>query len=224
MYFKRFALYWTPEPGALADFGARWLGWDSARGVFCAHMKAPFDLQELTRSPRKYGLHATLKPPFQPTPDTSPEALIDAVTTLCGTLPALRLDDLSLQGMGGFLALTPEAGRQDLERLAESLVTKLDQFRAPASDADLAKRRAVGLTARQDALLQRWGYPYVLDEFRFHVTLTGKLQTAQTEKVKAFLGPVLGPLLERIELRDVTVCGEDSEGNFHEITRCPLAG
>jgi hypothetical protein len=41
--------------------------------------------------------------------------------------------------------------------------------------AELARRRVADLTPRQDALLQRWGYPFVLEEFQFHLSLTGPL-------------------------------------------------
>ncbi|HZD24872.1 MAG TPA: DUF1045 domain-containing protein, partial [Alphaproteobacteria bacterium] len=48
--------------------------------------------------------------------------------------------------------------------------------RAPPQAAELAKRRAAGLTPRQEDLLRRWGYPYVMEEFRFHITLTGPVE------------------------------------------------
>ena len=38
-----------------------------------------------------------------------------------------------------------------------------------------------GLTDRQEALLTQWGYPYVMEEFRFHITLTGALDPAHLD-------------------------------------------
>jgi hypothetical protein len=62
--FERYAIYYTPQ-GALAEVGAAWMGWDVARGVAVDHaMVGDLDLAKLTRTPRKYGLHGTIKPPF----------------------------------------------------------------------------------------------------------------------------------------------------------------
>jgi hypothetical protein len=38
---------------------------------------------------------------------------------------------------------------------------------------------AAPLSERQRALLIEWGYPYVFDEFRFHMTLSSSLADAQ---------------------------------------------
>ncbi|PKP65441.1 MAG: phosphonate metabolism protein, partial [Alphaproteobacteria bacterium HGW-Alphaproteobacteria-8] len=64
----RFALYYAPPPGPLADFAADWLGWDATAGREMPHPIVPGlpgPVEELTRAPRKYGLHGTLKPPFR---------------------------------------------------------------------------------------------------------------------------------------------------------------
>ena len=37
MKLNRFAVYYTPHRGALAEFGAAWLGWDIASGKSVAH-------------------------------------------------------------------------------------------------------------------------------------------------------------------------------------------
>ena len=62
-----------------------------------------------------------------------------------------------------------------LQALADACVEQLDRFRAPPSDAELARRRRASLTPRQDAMLVRWGYPYVFDTWFFHMTLTRRL-------------------------------------------------
>jgi hypothetical protein len=54
-------------------------------------------------------------------------------------------------------------------------VEHLDPFRAPPSEAELARRRRANLTAEQDAMLTRWGYPYVFSTWFFHMTLTRRL-------------------------------------------------
>ena len=73
-------------------------------------------------------------------------------------VPSLELAELS-----DFLALVPATRCPALEDLADRCVVEFDEFRRPADEAELARRRAALLTPRQDELLLRWGYPYVLE-------------------------------------------------------------
>lgn len=226
--FKRYAIYAAPEPGPLADFAARWLGWDPVAGSRVAHPEVPglpHPVDALTAAPRKYGFHGTLKPPFLLADGSSRARLEADLAHLAAALPAVGLDGLSLHRLGGFLALIPEGDMRPLERLAAEVVIGLDAHRAPASEAELARRRASGLTTRQEGHLMRWGYPYVLDEFRFHFTLTGKLATDDAATVEAALAPVLTPLVPRPFPVDALVLfGEDGQGMFHVLHRYTLTG
>jgi len=94
-----------------------------------------------------------------------------------------------------------------------------------ASAAELARRRAAGLTQRQDTLLLRWGYPYVMEEFRFHLTLTGKLDADLAETVQRYLVRTLAPVLPApFRVEDLCLFGEDDQGRFHLIDRFALSG
>ena len=98
-------------------------------------------------------------------------------------MPALQITSL-----GSFLAFVPGQASTELPQLASSLVSELDPLRAPLSDAELTRRRAAGLTPAQEMLLKKWGYPFVMDEFRFHLTLSGRLQAdALLKSVKSLL-------------------------------------
>ncbi|MCB1356133.1 MAG: DUF1045 domain-containing protein [Maritimibacter sp.] len=226
--FNRYAVYAAPQPGPLADFAARWLGWDPVAGEAVAHPEVsglPRPVEALTASPRKYGFHCTLKPPFRLADGSSRAALEADLADLAATLPAVVLDGLGLHRLGGFLALTPQGDTRDLERLAGAVVMGLDAHRAPASEAELARRRASGLTPGQEAHLVRWGYPYVLDAFRFHFTLTGKLAPDEAVAVQAALAPLLAPLVPRPFPVDALVLfGEDERGMFHVLHRYALTG
>jgi hypothetical protein len=91
------------------------------------------------------------------------------------------------------------------------------------SEAQLARRREGGLTPAQDALLLRWGYPYVMEEFRFHITLTGKRPKGELPGIKAALEGRLGPLVPRPYVIDaLSLMGEDEMGRFHLIHRQTL--
>ncbi|MGI3163136.1 DUF1045 domain-containing protein [Pseudooceanicola sp. 200-1SW] len=229
--FARYAIYYAPEPGPLADFGAAWLGWDLARGAPAAHPELPGlprPVAELTATPRKYGFHGTVKPPFRLAPDHDADGLVKAARHLATRLEPVTLDGLALTRLGSFLALTPRGDKGQiaaLTALASESVQGLDAFRAPAPQSELDRRRKAGLTPRQEALLQQWGYPYVMEEFRFHLTLTGRLSGVDAGRVEAALAPALAPVLPApFQIQSLCLCGEDDAGRFHLIERLPLQG
>ncbi len=222
--FQRYAVYYTPE-GALAECGAAWLGWDLARGVCVDHPDIPgLDAAKLTDTPRRYGLHGTIKPPFFLAPGTTLKMLGDALEALCTDLAPLRMDRFDVTTLGGFVALTPEGDVKPLSTLAARVVTDLDPFRAPPSQDELARRRARSLSPSQERNLERWGYPYVMEDFRFHITLTGRIKQAP-EPVAQALQDHFGPHLPRpFPIDSLTLTGQDEDGMFHEIHRFSLTG
>ena len=223
--FRRYAVYYTPPPGALADFGAGWLGWDVARGTLAARTVEVDGAEEITATPRRYGFHATLKPPFRLAEGRTFADLRVAVGEIAAATPALRDAHLRMERLGPFLALVPATDHAPFSRLGDAMVRELDAFRLPPSEAEVRRRRAAGLTPAQDAHLLRWGYPYVFDEFRFHMTLTGKLDPETATRVEAALGPVLAEVVpEPFGIGDVTLAGEDEDGYFHALHRYTLAG
>lgn len=225
--FARYGVFFTPQPGALADFGAAWLGWDSAAGVARAHPDLPglpVPVADLTERPRKYGFHGTIKPPFRLAPGTGAAGLDAALATFCTHTAPVTLDGLQVARLGGFVALVPVGSVDALARLAAAAVETLDGFRAPPTAADIARRDPDRLTGRQRDLLARWGYPYTHDEFRFHMTLTGPLG-AQADAVCAALDPVVTPLIPRpFRVDALTLVGADAQDRFHQIARYPLTG
>ncbi|NCQ23038.1 MAG: phosphonate metabolism protein [Rhodobacteraceae bacterium CG17_big_fil_post_rev_8_21_14_2_50_63_15] len=226
MAFTRYALYVTPAPGPLADFGAAWLGWDPANGRKVDHPTLtglPAPIAEITEAPRRYGLHATIKPPFRLAEGQTEAALCDAFEQFCATTPAVKLDGLVIATLGRFLALVPVGDQAALTALAARTVRAFDPFRAPLSDAELLRRRGPGLTPEQDALLVQWGYPYVMDAFRFHITLTGKRPRAELAELRNRLTDQLSPLLSRpFHVDALSLMGEDDGKHFHLIHRHAL--
>ncbi len=225
--YRRYAIYHLPQ-GDLAGFGAAWLGWDAAAATVPPRPeigRLSVKAQDVTETPRRYGFHGTLKPPFRLAEGTRPRALPEVAETFAAQLPAVVCDGLVLRRLGRFLALVPEGAVPGLADLAAALVEGLDNFRAPPGEAELARRRANGLTARQEALLLRWGYPYVMEEFRFHLTLTGPVAPQHADAVEAALARAFGPLLPRpFRVEHVALMGEDDDGFFHLIERFPLGG
>jgi len=185
----------------------------------------PERLAELTASPRHYGLHATLKPPFFLAEGKSEEMLLEAAARLAAGRSAFSLPPLALRTIGSFLALTPTAPCPELEDLAGACVTSLDAFRKPADSDELTRRRAKGLTANQDRLLLRWGYPYVQEEFRFHLTLTGSIRDPEERnRVHAALNPLLAPVLGTpVPVRDICIFRQcETDASFIILRRFQL--
>ncbi|HZZ11912.1 MAG TPA: DUF1045 domain-containing protein [Paraburkholderia sp.] len=199
----RFAIYYAPaRESAWWRAGSAWLGRDAESGEPCvppqpAGLTRP--LAELTDSPRRYGWHGTLVAPFRLASGVSHEDILNTVTQWARAQSAFALQ-VEAATLGDFVALRP-AGPQaeaQMRALASSALQELDALRARPTPVELARRLAAPLSERQRALLAQWGYPYVLDQFRFHMTLSNSLADAagratlvawwQTQM------PALGPL------------------------------
>lgn len=188
----RLALYWAPEVAdPLHARGSAWLGRDAESGMALTQPAVDgTDLAQVTADPRGYGLHATLKPPFRLRHGYA-AARAQAAALAARTAP-FDLPPLALHDLDGFLALRETAPCPSLHALADACVTALDDHRLPPDAAELARRRPERLPPAQRAHLDRWGYPYVFEEWRFHVTLTRRLnaqeKAALMPAVIAFLG------------------------------------
>ncbi|WP_298722837.1 DUF1045 domain-containing protein [uncultured Ferrovibrio sp.] len=197
---SRFALYAAPPAdGPLHKFAAEWLGWDPETGEGlpikpAAGLNAE-RIAALTAEPRRYGFHGTLKPPFHLAEGCDEGQLIVALERFVAARKPIRLR-LKLDVLGSFLALRPDAPCPEIDALAADCVRDFDRFRAPPSESELTRRRAAGLTERQEQYLAAWGYPYVMEEFRLHFTLTGRIEdAAEREKLFRHLQAQTAPLI-----------------------------
>lgn len=217
-HYQRYAIYYTAPGSALAQRGAAWLGWDIATG---RPEPQPSGLDTVTRAPYKYGFHGTLKPPFALAEGYGAEELARDASDLARGFKPFEVPSLRVSRLGSFLALKTE-DTDDLRRLAAECVTALDRFRAPPSEAELARRRARPLSPAQDALLEQWGYPFVLEEFRFHMTLTGPIQATDVPDIGARADAHFS--LDRTSqvVDAITLCGERPDGRFEAIKALKL--
>lgn len=209
----RYAIYWAPPAeSALSRYGASWLGRDAESGNPVSPLLAESD-QALVAEPRRYGLHATLKPPFALAAGNRVEALEAALADFAAARPAVRLGRLQVTNLKGFLALCTPARVPALHDLADSCVREFDVFRAPSSEAELAKRRKAGLSPAQEAHLTRWGYPYVFDQFTLHVTFTQRLDDATRARLQARMEEDLKEILaEDFAVTDLALFEEPAPG------------
>lgn len=228
MEFQRFAIYYAPRPGLFADAAAGWLGWDVATGQPRPHPVVPGvagDIGALTRAPRKYGFHGTIRAPFRLAKGVTAVEVSATVAGIARALPPVRMPGLVLRRLKGFLALTPDGDETDLMRLGAEVVSRTDSLRAPLTGVEISKRRPERLSPRQRHLLDLWGYPYVMEEFQFHLTLTDDLPEESAAALAAPLADWLAPVLPRpFVIEDLCLMGEDGLGRFHLLSRHALTG
>ena len=142
---------------------------------------------------------------------------------ICRGLAPVTLDGLKLHQIGRFLAFVPLGDERALNALAESVVRAFDRFRAPATEAELARRRKARLSPAQETNLTTWGYPYVMDEFHFHMTLTGRLNNELVAPVTQALTELSTSVLPQpFRVDSLTLVGEREDGQFAEIQRFAL--
>jgi hypothetical protein len=223
--FERYAIFYTPT-GALADFGAQWLGWDSAHGRPVVQPEiAGIDVPTITQTARKYGLHGTLKAPFKLAEGCDLAQLQDVATTFATGQPAFEIGALTLRHDSGFVALRPRSQQIGLRDFAAVAVKAFDGFRAALTDVDIARRREANLTARQDQQMLDWGYPFIFDDFHFHLTLSGFMEAGEAAQVIDALSPRLESIVPTPFVIDgITLMGQDDRGMFHQIHRYTLTG
>jgi len=196
----RYAIYFTPpihDPLSIA--AASWLG----RNVYSGDItERPSGIglssQELafyTAVPRRYGFHATIKPPFHLHPDMTEAALLKALMQFAGTVTPFDMPRMEIARLGDFYGISPVMPSEAMHLLAATVVQLFDEFRAPLGEAEIERRDPDGLTAPQFSNLHRWGYPYVMDEFRFHMALTGPLSKAASGRLETALLHVFEPVL-----------------------------
>jgi putative phosphonate metabolism protein len=224
----RYAIYYVPAPGSVLDrFGATLLGYDAHQGTDLPFPDGlePAEWRELTQDPRKYGFHATLKAPMTLAPGRKEEELAAACAAFAATPRVIPSIEPVVDCISGFIAVVPARPLSELQALAADCVRTFDPFRAPLTEEDRARRNPSKLTERQRRYLDHWGYPYVLEEFRFHMTLTGSLDAERRP-------PVLAMLKQRFSttgIRSLPVDRialfrqSDADARFRVLAEWPLA-
>ena len=220
MNFSRYAIYYIPDM-RLFQIGSHWLGWNSLLGheTYLSN-----DHREITKRPRKYGFHATIKPPFSLASKFTQSELQAEFHTFCPTVSPVTGGILKISRLGQFLAITQDEQPNEVTDLAAATVSHFDKFRARLTEDDIEKRRRRTLTPLQDELMLRWGYPYVMQEFKFHMTLTGPLQNNEIDAIEHDANTRFQEFLDKpLNLASLSLLGEDREnGRFHAIERLSL--
>lgn len=225
----RYAVYYAPEPqSALWRFGSAAIGRDAATGMILPPLSgAPFDEPDwhrLTAEPRRYGFHATLKAPFRLGDGSNEEELREAATDLAARQAPIAIETMDVVCLGSFLALVPTETPSALTSLASHCVRSLDRFRAPLTDVERARRLAAPLTGRQVRYLEEWGYPFVFEDFRFHMTLSGPLPPERREQGRAAVARAYAHIRPGISVDALALFRQNTLAeDFRVIARFPFA-
>lgn len=192
---RRYAIYYTPPADhPLTRAAARWLGRDAFAGEAAASLSG--DSDALVAEPRRYGFHATLKAPFRLRPGRTGQELGEAIRQFAESRPPCPIGPLRIARLGAFFALVPREPSPGLQALAARVVSDFDPFRAPMTPEELQRRLRASLDEAETTHLVQWGYPYVFDRFRFHMTLTGPVGESEREDVAYRLDAAFAPLLD----------------------------
>jgi len=227
--FPRYAIYHAAARGGVLDrFGAHMLGYDGWTGEDLSFpedvVRSVPDWRDLTQDPRKYGFHATLKAPMALADGKTEAELLAACESFAETPRPVPVIAPVVNSISGFLAVVPTEPSAELERLAADCVSAFDSFRAPLTPEDRARRNPAKLTPRQCDYLDRWGYPYVMEEFRFHMTLTGRLGSERREPLLAMLRERFAAVgLTRLVIDGIALFRQDDAASrFRIIGHWPL--
>lgn len=179
----RYAIYFSPaDDSALARYGERVLRRTAGNQSIELSLDDYTDrsvMHMLSSTPAHYGFHATLKAPFHLRPDASVSQLLEVAESLAARHSMITMDSLSPKLLSGFMALCFETQPAAIEHLAEQCLKEFEPFRAPLTQKDIDRRNPDQLNEVQRGYLNQYGYPFVLSEFQFHLTLTGKLDVAK---------------------------------------------
>lgn len=226
----RYAVYFSPaENHPLTKAAARWLGRDAftneafptpdVKGLETA------DVHALTADPRRYAFHATLKAPFELAEGRSETELVEAFDRFVAQTPAFDIPNAVIGQLGRFFAIVPDRVYPDLQQFAARIVEDFEPFRAPLSEADIARRNPEKLSETQRANLHRWGYHHVMDDFRFHMTLTGQVPPEKAPAMRAELDRRFAGFVDRpLAVDGLALFAEPARGEpFTALRWLPLA-
>ncbi|TGQ54712.1 DUF1045 domain-containing protein [Mesorhizobium sp. M1C.F.Ca.ET.193.01.1.1] len=197
----RYAIYYTPrQDEPLARIAANWLGRDpfgaATRPVEAVAELSAAEVAFHTASARRYGFHATLKAPFRLAPGETEASLRAALDDFAEATPDVVIPRLVIGQIDGFFALVPEAPFEPLNGFAGEVVRAFDRFRAPLTEAEIERRSPDSLKPQEFRNLCQWGYPYVFETFRFHMTLSGRVGPQESLRLRAAIDSLFADVLQ----------------------------
>ena len=211
---QRFAIYYAPAAtDPLWLKAVEWHGRDPLSGEAFETEVSGVTREALfarSVSARRYGFHATIKAPMALAEGRTRAELETALASFAAAHAPVAIGALKLVLLEGFLALVPAQQSAELTAFAAEVVEGFEAFRAPTSPAERERRlKGSHYSARQIELIDTLGYPYVLEQFQLHMTLTDRLPESEREAYSRAAAAHFGALATQETMLDRLVL-------FHE--------
>tara|TARA_R100001129_G_scaffold72316_7_gene49299 strand:+ start:1080 stop:1775 length:696 start_codon:yes stop_codon:yes gene_type:complete len=226
----RYGLYYAPHPdSAFARLANAWLGRDAVTDTAIAQPAVPGfscdEFTEVTAEARRYGFHGTIKAPFRLADNASETNLLAEAESFAASRAPVPVGEMEAATLHGFVALVPSGDADALGSFADEVVRHFDRFRAPLTPEERARRVPSTLSERQRKNLDQWGYPYIFDDFGFHLTLSKRLDAERAETLRAFANEYFArQLSEPLHMDALTLFVEKEPGSpLTQLARFPLA-
>ena len=233
--YKRVAIYFLPKKNSsLENFGKNLLGRDinKKRKISLTRRQKYFinrrftyfdELKDYCEKPAKYGFHATLKAPFRLKRNVKTKDFYDVISHIAAQHSRFKIKGLKIVYSKKFTFITSRKPNKLLINLENDLVKHLDTFRAELNKTEIKKRNPDSLTFKQNKYLKEWGYPFVLDQFKFHMTLMNQNNNKLSNKQKLELEKLIYKISNNLlEFNEISLLGENKNGYFEEIKRFKL--
>lgn len=233
--YKRVAIYFLPKKNSsLENFGKNLLGRDinKKRKISLTRRQKYFinrrftyfdELKDYCEKPAKYGFHATLKAPFRLKRNVKTKDFYDVISHIAAQHSRFKIKGLKIVYRKKFTFITSRKEIKSLINLENDLVKHLDTFRAELNKTEIKKRNPDSLTFKQNKYLKEWGYPFVLDQFKFHMTLMNQNNNKLSNKQKLELEKLIYKISNNLlEFNEISLLGENKNGYFEEIKRFKL--
>ena len=228
---ERYAIYYAPAASdPLWVKAAEWLGRDALSGQTFQAPLPGISRDELfvrSASARRYGFHATIKPPMPLKSGTTRGELEDALAAFAAETQPVAIGKMKLALLDGFIALIPAEQSAELTAFSGEVVEAFEPYRAPLSPAERQRRiEGRSFSPRQLELIDRYGYPYVFEQFQLHMTLTDRLPEAERETYVRAAAEHFGRLAEAEMVLDRLVLFHEPEagGQFVRLDDYVLTG
>ena len=233
--YKRVAIYFLPKKNSsLENFGKNLLGRDinKKKKISLTRRQKYFinrgftyfdELKDYCEQPAKYGFHATLKAPFRLKRNVKTKNFYDVISHIAAQHSRFKIKGLKIVYSKKFTFITSRKPNKLLINLENDLVKHLDTFRAELNKTEIKKRIPDSLTFKQNKYLKEWGYPFVFDQFKFHMTLMNQNNNKLSNKQKLELEKLIYKTSNNvIEFNEISLLGENKNGYFEEIKRFKL--
>jgi len=233
--YKRVAIYFLPKKNSsLENFGKNLLGRDinKKKKISLTRRQKYFinrgftyfdELKDYCEQPAKYGFHATLKAPFRLKRNVKTKNFYDVISHIAAQHSRFKIKGLKIAYSKKFTFITSRKPNKLLINLENDLVKHLDTFRAELNKTEIKKRIPDSLTFKQNKYLKEWGYPFVFDQFKFHMTLMNQNNNKLSNKQKLELEKLIYKISNNvIEFNEISLLGENKNGHFEEIKRFKL--